>query len=379
MLNINNMIKIIEVKTKKQQKQFINFPIYLYKKNKYFVPPLYMDEKKIFKKNYMYYDQCEAVYYNAYIDNKVVGRISGIIQYASNEKNNEKRVRFTRFDSIDNQDVANALFNKVENWAKSKGMDTIVGPLGFSDLEREGLLVEGFDELSTFEEQYNYDYYQRLVENYGFEKEVDWVERKLYKPKEVDDRLERVSSYMMKKNNLKFGTAKNKKEFLKKYADKFFDIIDETYYDIYGTVPFTKGMRDMMISNFKLIINMKQVAVIVDEDDNVVCFGICFPSIAKAVQKSKGHLTPLAIIRILKSIKNPEIIDCGLIGVLPKYAMRGISSALISEIMKMLSEGNVKYAETNLNLETNANIQNQWKSFDSIQHKRRRAYVKKID
>lgn len=375
----NFMLEVREVKTRKEKKDFLNFPIKLYKGNKNFVPPLYFDEKKIFSKNYVYLDQAEAVYYNAYLDGKIVGRISGIIQHASNKKNNEKRVRFTRFDSINDYNVASILFSKVEQWAKEKGMDTIVGPLGFSDLEREGLLVEGFDELSTFEEQYNYDYYQELIEKYGFIKEVDWVERKLYYPKEKDERLERLSSVMMKRYKLKFGEAKNTKEFLKKYSDDFFEILDSTYANIYGTVPFTENTKKMMIDNFKLIVDVKRVAVVVDENNKVVCFGICFPSIAKAVQKSKGHLTPLGIIRILKAIKKPEILDLGLIGVLPEYQMRGISSALINEILKMLEDGKIKYAETNLNLEDNYNIQNQWKSFDSVLHKRRRSYVKKID
>ncbi len=372
------MIEVLEVKTKRQQKEFLNFPLKLYKDNPYFVPPLYSDEKKIFKKNYVYYDQAEAIYYNAYQNGQIVGRISGIIQYASNKKCHEKRVRFTRFDAINSQEVANALFSKVEKWAKDKGMDTIVGPLGFSDLEREGLLIEGFEELSTFEEQYNYDYYKTLIENYGFEKEVDWTERKLYLPKVVDERISKISSMMMKRYNLKFGEAKNTKDFIKKYANKFFDIIDETYVNIYGSVPFTDGMRKMMIDNFKLIVDIKHVAVIVDEHDNVVCFGICFPSIAKAVQKSRGRLTPLGIINILKAIKKPKVLDLGLIGVLPEYQQKGISSAILNEVMKMLASGDIEYAETNLNLETNNSIQNQWKSFDSILHKRRRAFVKKI-
>lgn len=373
------MVEIKEVKSKKEIKEFLNFPINLYKGNQNFVPPLYIDEKKIFSKNYVYLDQAEAIYYNAYKNGKIVGRISGIIQKASNLKNNEKRVRFIRFDSIDDYEVAEALFSSVERWAKDKGMDTIVGPLGFSDLEREGLLVEGFDELSTFEEQYNYEYYQHLIERYGFVKEIDWVERKLYYPKEKDERLERLTSIMMKRYHLKFGEAKNTSEFLRKYSDDFFEILDKTYSDIYGTVPFTENMKKMMISNFKLIVDVKRVAVIVDENNKVVCFGICFPSIAKAVQKSNGHLTIPGIFRILKAIKNPEIIDLGLIGVLPEYQMRGISSALINEILKMLENGKVKYAETNLNLEDNYNIQNQWKAFDSVLHKRRRCYVKKID
>lgn len=375
------MVEIKEVKTKKQIKEFINFPLDLYKGNEYFVPPLYGDEKNIFKKDFAYSDQTECIYYNAYKNDKIVGRISGIIQLASNKKNNEKRVRFTRFDAINDQEVADRLFSAVEKWAKDKGMNTIVGPLGFSDLEREGLLVEGFDQISTFEEQYNYEYYQTLIENYGFVKEVDWLESKLYLPddyKEKLERLDRLSSLMMKRYNLKFGESKNTNEFIKQYAEQFFNILDETYDKLYGTVPFTDKTRKMMISNFKLIINVKNVAVIVDENDKVVCFGICFPSLGKAVQKSKGHLTPSALIRLLKAIKKPKVIDLGLIGVLPEYQNKGIASAIVAKVMKMLAYDGIEYAETNLNLEDNKNIQNQWKVFNAIQHKRRRAYVKPI-
>ena len=170
------MVEICEVKTAKQQKQFLQFPLKLYKNNPYFVPPLYGDEKQIFSKDYMYYDQAEAVYFNAYRDGKMIGRISGILQKAANAKWGQNRARFTRFDAVNDQEVANALFAAVENWAKNKNADEIVGPLGFSDLEREGLLIEGFDQLATFEEQYNYDYYQKLIENCGYGKDVDWVE-----------------------------------------------------------------------------------------------------------------------------------------------------------------------------------------------------------
>ncbi|MCQ2555887.1 MAG: hypothetical protein MJ149_00965 [Clostridia bacterium] len=372
------MVEIKEVKTKKQIKEFLDFPLKLYKGNPYFVPPLYMDEKKLFDKNYLYYDVCKAVYYNAYKDGKMVGRISGILQNASNKKWKQTRVRFTRFDSIDDQEVANALFDATEAWAKEHGMEEVVGPLGFSDLEREGLLIEGFDELATFEEQYNYPYYQTLIENYGFKKEVDWVERKLYAPKEPNDRLKRLSTLMMKRYKLHYGQAKNIKQFLKKYADDFFKILDETYVDIYGTVPFTEGMKKTMISNFNLLMDTRYVTVICDENEKVVCFGMCLPSIARAVQKSGGHLTLPAIIKILRSKHKPKVIDLALIGVLPEYAQKGISSALISNIMDMLTTGGVEYAETNLNLEDNLNIQNQWKAFDGVLHKRRRCYVKRI-
>ncbi|MBP5651694.1 MAG: hypothetical protein J6X00_03400 [Clostridia bacterium] len=373
------MIEVKEVKTKKQIKEFIEFPLELYKGNPCFVPPLYGDEMKMFKPNYVYYDQAEAVCFNAYMNEKIVGRIQAILQKVANEKWGQKRVRFTRFDCINDQRVANMLFDAAAEWAKSKGMEEIVGPLGFSDLEREGMLIEGFDELSTFEEQYNYAYYPTLVENYGFIKDVDWVERKIYAPKEHNDRLKRLSEMVLKKYKLHFGEAKNTNDFLRKYADAFFEILDKTYENIYGTVPFTDGMKKMMISNFKLIIDIKYVAVILDENDNVVCFGLCFPSIAKAVQKSGGRLTPGAIIRLLRAIKKPDIIDLGLVGVLPEYAMKGVSAAIFAGLMDMLvTNKNIKYAETNLNLEDNANIINQWKNFDAVLHKRRRSYIKKI-
>ena len=369
---------IISSVTKKQQKEFVEYPLRLYKGNPYFVPPLYADEMALFKKETVYDDQAESVFYIAKRDGQTVGRIHGILQLASNKKWNQKRVRFTRFDCIDDQEVANALFEKVENWAREKGMDTVVGPLGFSDLDREGLLIEGFDQLATFEEQYNYPYYQRLIENLGYEKEVDWEERKLYAPKEPDERLLRVSKKMMEKYGLRFGEAKNTREFLKKYADKFFDILDETYVDIYQTVPFTDKMKKSLISSFKLIVNVKNVSVILDKDDNVVCFGLCFPSIAKAVQKSGGRLTPLTLAKCLYAIKNPKVIDLALIGVLPEYKRKGIASVFIGRLMEMLSSGDIEYAETNLNLETNHAILNQWKSFDCVQHKRRRSYTKSL-
>ena len=167
--------------------------------------------------------------------------------------------------------------------------------------------------------------------------------------------------------------------FIKKYGKQLFEVLDKTYTNLYGTVPFTQGMKDMMIANFKLIINLKYVAVILDENENVVCFGICLPSIAKAVQKSNGHLTLLTILRILKAVNNPEIIDLALIGVLPEYQMKGVSSSLIYQIQKMLKDDRIKFAETNLNLETNASIQNQWKNFDATQHKRRRSFIKKLN
>ena len=373
------MITVKEVQTKREQREFLNFPLDLYRGNPYFVPPLYGDEKKIFRKDYIYNDTCEAVYYNAYRDGKMVGRISGILQKAANEKYNEKRVRFTRFDAIDDQAVADALFGAVEAWAKARGMDTICGPLGFSDLEREGLLIEGFDQLSTFEEQYNAPYYQKLIENCGYGKEVDWTESKIYPPEKNDGALARVTEKLMARYNLHFGPAKNVNDFINRYADPLFELIDKSYDKLYGTVPFTDGMKKLMIDNFRLIIDLDHVAVLLDENDNLVCLGVCFPSIAKAVQPSRGHLTPAALVRLRWAIKHPKIIDLGLIGIDPLWANRGISVAISAALEKMLREDGVEYAETNLNLEDNYAIQNQWKRFKAVQHKRRRSFVKVLE
>lgn len=373
------MIDVREVKTRKEKKEFLDFPINLYKNNKNFVPPLYADEKKIFNKNYVYYDTSEAVYFNAYENDKIVGRISGILQKAYNEKTGEKRIRFTRFDSINNQEVAKALFDAVEHWGLVKGMDTICGPLGFSDLEREGLLIEGFDQLSTFEEQYNADYYQTLIENLGYVKEVDWTESKISLPDNCDFSLDKLSNSIIKKYNLHVGTSKNTNDFIDKYSDGIFEVLDASYAEIYGTVPFTDGMKKMLIDNFRLIIDKKFCAVILDENNKIVCFGFCFPALGEALQKSSGHLTPAALCRVLKAVKHPKVLDFALIGVNPKHLNHGVSVIIAAGLMHMLKDNHIAHCETNLNLEDNAAIHNLWKRFSEVRHKRRRSYIKKID
>ena len=372
------MITVEEVRTRRQRRDFLRFPLRLYRGNPNFVPPLYGDERKIFRKNYLYYDTCEAVYYNAYKDGVMAGRISGILQKAANGKNGERRIRFSRFDVIDDFEVARALFEKVEEWGRAKGMDTVCGPLGFSDLEREGLLVEGFDQLSTFEEQYNAPYYKEFIERLGYAKEVDWTESQLRAPAEGGDDLIKMAEFILRRYKLHIGTARSVSDFLNKYADPVFEILDRSYAGLYGTVPFTAGMKRLMISNFKLIIDLDHVVVVFDEEENLVLMAVCFPSIAHAVQKSNGRLTPGCILRILKALRHPKIIDLALIGVEPLWLNRGISSVVAAELIKMLRQPGTEYAETNLNLEDNYAIQNLWKRFDARQHKRRRSYFKKL-
>ena len=370
------MITVEEVLTKKQQKDFLDFPLKLYKGNPYFTPPLYMDETKIFRKDFVYNDMCEAVYFNAYKNGVMAGRISGIIQRAANEKTGKKQVRFTRFDVIEDEEVAKELFKTLENWALQKGMNEMVGPLSFSDLEREGLLIDGFDYPATFEETYNYPYYQTFIENYGYQKEVDWTGSRIRIPKDYDGEVDKLAAFVMKRYNLHLGTARNNNDFLKKYADGIFELLDKSYELLYGTVPFTEGMKKMMIDNFRLVIDVKNVAVILDENDKMICFGLAFPAIADAVRPSGGRLTPAAMVRLLKALKKPNVIDLCLIGVDPEWLNRGVSIIVSAGLMNMLKD--VKYAETNMNLEDNYAIQNQWKRFDEQKIKRHRCYVKKL-
>lgn len=371
-------MELREVKTRKEIRDFVNFPLRLYKGNPYFVPCFYADELALFKDDYLYRDQADYVCYSVYDGKKIVGRIVGILQKVSNEKWKQKRVRFNRFDCIDDQEVADMLLGAVEDWARSLGMDEVVGPLGFSDMEREGLLIEGFDYLSTFEEQYNYSYYQRLIENHGYTKEVDWLERRLFLKGKPSDRLTRFSNLIMERNHLHFAAAKNTKDFLKKYGEKFFELCEKTYDPLYMTVPFSENIKKSLVKSFELIIDLRFVAMILDENENPICFGLVFPSIGKAIQKSGGRMTPATLVRLLRAIKKPRVLDFALIGVDPAYANRGIPAVLLGKTQEYLAMAGIEYAETNLNLETNQSVQNLWKNFESIQHKRRRSFLRSL-
>jgi hypothetical protein len=375
------MIEVKEVKTKKEQKQFLNFALDLYKGNRFFVPPLYMDEKKMFGKDYVYNSSCDWTCFMAYKDGKPAGRIQCIIQKDANAKNKEKRCRFSRFDAIDDLEVSRALFEKAEAWALAKGMDTVVGPLNFSDLEREGMLVEGFEEPATFEQNYNFSYYKDHVEALGYQKEIDWTASRLYGPEsqETMEEMEQLEAFIFKRYKLHYGTAKNGPQLLKKYASGLFDLLDASYEGLYGTVPFTEGMRKLVLENFAMVINPKFTAVVLDENDKIVCFGLSFPGLAPALVGTRGKLTPLTALKLLYYIKRPNILDLCLIGVDPEYMNRGVSGALSLSIMKMLQTNpRVKWADTNLNLEDNYAILNQWRRFKSEECKRYRAYVKKL-
>ncbi len=372
------MLEIREVKAKKDIKEFIELPLRLYKNCPYFVPPLYSDEKKLLEGAGKTED-ADSVFYLATRGGITVGRIQGILQKEYNRSHNTRQIRFTRFDCIDDIEVARALFSAVEGWGRELGMTDICGPLGYTDLDREGLLVEGFNENSTFEEQYNYEYYGRLIETLGYTKDVDWLEYQLKMPAKRNDMLTRVALRSLELNKLHIAsTDMPKKKYVEKYRDGIFKCIDECYSHLYGTVALPKQTQDELISQFMLILNKKYLVLICDERDEVVGFGLCLPGIGDAVKESGGRLTPLTILRILKTVNKPKVIDLALVAVRPEYRNAGINAILIDGILDILESGEVESCETNLNLETNTAVQAQWKYFDARQHKRRRAYTKKI-
>ncbi len=373
------MIEIKEVKTRQDIKDFIELPLSLYKDCEQFVPPLYSDEKKLIK-NGGKPDISDSIFLLAKKDGRVVGRIQGIIQHQHNEKEGERGMRFTRFDSVNDTEVSRALFSALERWGRERGMEKMCGPLGYSDLDREGLLIDGFSERQTFEEQYNYDYYAALIEDAGYEKDIDWFEFELRAPEKRNEMLKRVAARSLELNKLHIADSSkmSKRAYIDKYKDGLFALIDECYSKLYGTVPISEEMQKELVSQFMMILNKEYLIVIVDESDKPVAFALCFPSMGDAFKKSGGRLTPSALIKLMKLVKAPKVIDLGLVAVHPDYQSAGVNAVILDKLLDYLCSGKIELAETNLNLETNTQVMAQWKHFSARLHKRRRSYKKSL-
>lgn len=373
------MIEIKEVKTKKDRKLFIDYPTKLYRGVKQYVHPLRMSEFELFnpKKNVSFED-CEAVYYIAYKDGELVGRIAGIIQKLYNKKVNERRVRFTRFDCINDKEVAKALFDAVENWAKHNGMDIVHGPMGFNDLDREGMLIEGFDEVATFEEAYNFDYYKDLMEYCGYQKEVDWVEFNIKIPTTLDPKIDHLADMVQKRYKLSIAPKKSKRAFIKKYAKGIFHLLDEAYGPLYGVVPYTDKVRKQVIDQFNLFISLDFISLVVDENDDLIAFGFGIPSLSEVINKYEGKLNLKSLFKILGAVKHPKQLDLALIAVKPGWHSKGVPALIMREMIANFVRRGVETCETNLNLEHNVQIIQMWKHFEHRQHKRRRSWIKHL-
>ncbi len=375
-----NKTKLVvsEVKTKKDRRDFIAFPIKLFKNVKNYCPCFHSDEVKILNGTSQYNKESLSYFIIARRGKKIVGRLSVIIQNRFNEKSHLKQARFTRFDVIDDIEVSKALFLKGEEWARMKGMDTIVGPLDYSDFEREGLLIEGFEEYMTFEEQYHPPYYQKHIEALGFHKDVDWYEFQITKDEEAKKNITKLANAVRRFSKVRLAdTNMSKKKYLNKYKNQFFEVINECYKDLYGTTVFSDEAMNDLIKNFSPLLKPNYIPMVVDENDRVVATAIVFPSISKIIKRSKGRLTPFAILSLLKTVRKPRVIDLGLIAVRPEYQKTGINVLFLEGMYKLLDEG-VEFCETNLNLETNTAVITQWKHFNARQHKKRRCYKKSL-
>ena len=373
-------IVIKEVTGKKELRQFVRFNIDLYKGNPYHVPSLiYAEMMTLDRKSNPAFEVCDAIYFLAYKGDRIVGRIAGIINRRSNEVWNQKRARFGFVDFIDDDEVVDALFNAVRQWAKQQGMEELCGPMGFTDLDHEGMLVHGFDQLGTMATIYNHPYYPQQLERMGFVKDQDWHEFKVYVPDCVPEKHLRIGEIVKRKYGLKVVKCKSKKEVMP-YARPLFETLNISYAPLYGFSPLTDKQIDYYINMYIPMLRLDLLTLIVREEDNaVVGFGISIPSLSRALQKTKGQLWPFGWFHLLKALRSkPEIVDLYLMGVLPEYQSKGVNALLFNDLIPIYKSLGVVYAESNPELETNNAVQAQWDYFKREHHKTRRVFIQQL-
>jgi hypothetical protein len=374
-------LEIRTVSNKKDLKTFVKVPFGIYKGNKCWVPQLIMEEMDIFnpKKNPAH-ESAESKLFIAYKDGKPVGRIAAILSHSANKKFDSKNLRFGWFDTIEDYEVTRALFDAVENWGRELGMTTLTGPHGYTDLDPEGMLVEGFDQLSTISVYYNHKYYVDLVERYGFKKEIDYVEFKATPPYEggIPPKLLKLGERIQERSNVKLLKFKSKKDIMKR-APEIFVLLDEAYEEIYGSVPLTEKQIRYYVKKYIPFVNKDLLQVVADENDEVIGFMISLPSLSRAFQKANGRLLPFGWFHILRALKRFDILDFYLAGIKKKYRGVGVDLLMVLEVVKVAMEKGVKFSESNPELETNKKIQAQWKYFNPVLHKQRRIFKKNIE
>lgn len=374
-------VDIVKVTTKSELKRFIRFNCELYKGNPYFVPDLYEDMlQTLDKRRNAAFEFCEADYFLAMQDGKIVGRIAAIINNKANEIWGNKAVRFGWFDFVDDKEVSKALLDTVEAWGVERGMDEIQGPLGFTDFDPEGMLIEGFDRVGTMATIYNHPYYVSHMESLGYEKDVDWVEYLFKVPKENWDKAERLSVIIARRNKLHVVTGISRKELARKYGEQLFELVNECYAPLYGYSPLGKAQIAQYIKMYLPLIDLRLVSLIADADENLVGIGISMVSFAEALQRSNGKLFPFGWIHFLKPLfsRHPKRLDFLLMAIKPEYQGKGINAMIINDMLPRYLEIGVVDIESNPELEMNTKIQSQWEFFEKEQHKRRRAYKKNL-
>ena len=373
-------IEIKEVKTKKELRKFVKFNLELYRRNPYHVPSLIDEEVMTLSKDKNpAFDNCEAIYFLAYKNGKIAGRIAGIIVHQANIIWNQKNARFGFVDFTDDDEVVDALFDAVVRWAKEKGMTALHGPLGFTDMDHEGMLIEGFDLLGTMATIYNYPYYPKQMERMGFTKEQDWHEYKIYIPDGIPEKHLRIGEIARKKYGLKIMKFKKRKEIWP-YAYKIFETLNKAYAPLFAFTPLTSKQIDYYVKMYIPMLQLNLITVIVREsDDAVVGFAITLPNLSRAMQKAKGSFLPFGFIHLLKALySKPKVVDLYLMAVLPEYRNKGVNALVFNDLIPEYIRLGAEYAESNPELETNNAIQAQWDYFKTEHHKKRRAFIKQI-
>ena len=374
-------VEITEVLNKKDLWKWVRFPNGLYKDNEFFVPFLENDEFDTFsgaKEKNPAYEFCETRLFLAYKNGKLVGRIAGLINHAYNKKWNKTAIRFTRFDFIDDYDVSAALFERVVEWGRERELTEVMGPIGFTDIDHEGMLVEGFDEFNMSITFYNAPYYLTHMERLGLVKDIDWIEYQIFVPTEVDPKIERMAKHILNKGKYKIVTYTDRK-VLHKEAFEAFGIIDIAFSKLYGTVPLTDGVVKKAINDYIPLVNLDYICSIKDNEDRIIGFGAMIPSIAKALKKSNGKLFPFGIFRMLKALKGKnDTLEMFFVAVDPEHQLHGVPMLMIYTLLQKAIENNIKFCNTGPMLETNGAVHSMWRIFDKKQNKRRRCYIKSI-
>lgn len=376
------MIEIKEIPlTPKALKKFTQFQIDMYEDNPYYVPPLVMDDVNTLNpKVNPAFDTCECRCFMAYKGNKPVGRVAAIINNLVNEKSGAKDIRFGFIDFIDEIEVSRALLDKVEEWGREKGLNRIVGPLGFTDLDHEGMLVEGFDQVGTMATIYNYSYYPEHMHALGYDKDTDWVEYLVQIPDGIPEKHNRIAEIVKKKFGFRVVKFTSKKEIKEKYGKALFELVNEAYENLYQFSPLTKRQIEHYIDIYLGLLDLSLVTCIVDKDDKLVGVGISMPSMSEGLQKSRGKLFPLGWYHLLKGLKGKnDKVDLLLVAIKPELQGKGVNALLFQDLIPQYIAHGYKCAESNPELEANSKVQNQWEAFPNRQHKRRRAYAKAIE
>lgn len=369
------------VSSKREMKTFARFGNKLYKDNKFYVPSMPMDDLATFCKDKNgAFDFCEAEYYLAYKDDKVVGRVAAIINHKANEAWKVKQVRFGWIDFIDDLEVSAALLDAVIAFGKAHGMEQIVGPLGFTDFDPEGMLVEGFDRLSTMALIYNYPYYPEHMKKHGYYKETGWVEYRLTLPDSLPDRHRKIAEAIKERYQLKIVKKTRGQIKKERYGQKVFKLINETYCVLYGYSLLSEKQIDQYVDAYLGLIDTKMLTFIEDKNGDLIAAGLSIPSLSEALQKSRGEMLPFGWWHLMKAMfwKKPDTLDLLLVGVRPDYQNKGVNSLLMIDLLDNYKKLGFKYAETNANLETNVKVQAMWDPFEKELHKRRWVFGKEI-